>query len=335
MTVLHYPFEGRSPTPDEVITVSPGVHWRRVPVPGPLQHVNCWLLDDDGGVAIVDTGYQDDATRDGWAAAIAGRRVTQVICTHYHPDHSGLAGWLCREYRAPLVMTRVEWLSLYHFVAGSRVAPEEIADYWRAAGWDDAQIARSMRGWSQFGAFVSPPPQSFRRIADGDRIALGGAEWRVVVGSGHSPEHACLLDEHAGVLIAGDQVLPAVSPNVSVTLSEPEGDPLGDWLASIERLRLLDGDLLVLPGHGDPFHGLHARLDAIAMGHHRRLDRLHALLAEPRRVVDCFPALFRREVGAEMIEMATGETLAHLHRLEHDGRTTREMHDGVTWFAAA
>lgn len=335
MTALRQPFAGRTPAPHEMVSVAPGIRWRSVPVPGPLGDVNCWLVDDGDGVAIVDTGYHNDATRDGWTAALAGERVTQVICTHYHPDHSGLAGWLCREYRAPLVMTRVEWLELHRFASGADGVPEEIVDYWRAAGWTDDQIAQSIRGWSGYARLVGAPPQSFRRIAEGDWLALGGVDWRVVIGSGHSPEHACLLDERGGVLIAGDQVLPGVSPNVSVTLSEPEGDPLGDWLASIAKLRLLDAGLLVLPGHGEPFYGLHERLDAMALVYERRFERLHALLAEPRRIVDCFPALFRRAIVPEMVSMATGETLSHLRRLELDGRAIREMRDGVWWFAAA
>jgi glyoxylase-like metal-dependent hydrolase (beta-lactamase superfamily II) len=126
-------------------------------------------------------------------------------------------------------------------------------------------------------------------MQDGDRIAIGAREWRVVTGNGHSPEHVCLLDEANGILIAGDQVLPRITSNVSLSLSEPDGDPLGDWLASIAKLRSLPDDLLVLPSHGDPFTGLHARLDALDHGHRDRLDALAEHLAEPRRAVDCFP----------------------------------------------
>ncbi|HET8611575.1 MAG TPA: MBL fold metallo-hydrolase [Sphingomonas sp.] len=332
MTALDYPFRGRAPASEATFTVSPGVRWRQVPLKGPLRHINCWMLGDGADVSIVDTGFQDEAARAGWRAALAGERVTRVICTHHHPDHSGLAGWLCREHHAPLVMTDAEWRSLSRF-AEAHSATEDIVRYWRMAGWNEAQIAQSLRGWGQFSALFSPPPESFQRIANDDRLRLGNAEWRVVVGNGHSPEHACLLDERSGVLISGDQVLPGISPNISLLPSEPESDPLGEWLASIERLRLLDADLLVLPSHGDPFRGLHARLDAMAEEHHRQLDKLHLLLTRPHRVVDCFPALFRRAIGPGTIEMATGETLAHLRRLEIEGRVAREMRDGVYWFA--
>ena len=332
--MLDFPFGSSAPAGD-LATVSPGVDWHRLPVVGPLGHVNCWLLDDGAGKAIVDTGYDDVETRGYWKAALDRNLVTQVICTHHHPDHSGLAGWLCAVHGAPLVMTRVEWLELHHFVTGVRTPPDAIDDHWRAMGWTDIDIEQSKRSWSALSALVGPPPQSFRRIVDGNRYRIGAAEWQVFVGGGHSPEHACLLDETAGVLIAGDQVLPAVTPNVSVTLSEPAGDPLGDWLASMTKLRLLDSDLLVLPGHGNPFRGLHARLDAMAAGHERRLDRLLHHIGEPRRVVDSIPALFRRPVGSSMLGMASGETLAYLRRLEVEGRAIRSESDGVWWFQAS
>jgi glyoxylase-like metal-dependent hydrolase (beta-lactamase superfamily II) len=172
-------------------------------------------------------------------------------------------------------------------------------------------------------------------MREGETIRIGTRDWRVVVGNGHCPEHACLLDEAGGVLIAGDQVLPRITSNVSVSISEPQGDPLGDWLDSIERLKGLSDDLLVLPSHGEPFTGLHARLDALAHGHHDRLDALHVHLAEPRRAVDCFPVLFGRKIDDSVIGLATGEAMAHLRRLEVEGRARPVTKDGVCWFAQA
>ena len=141
--------------------------------------------------------------------------------------------------------------------------------------------------------------------------------WRVVTGSGHSPEHACLWNEREGVLVSGDQVLPRISSNVSVFPTEPDADPLAEWIASIEALRAgLSDALLVLPAHGEPFRGLHARLDRLAQGHHHGLQRLRrSLAAEPRRAVDVFAALFARPIGDGLLGLATGESLAHLNHL--------------------
>jgi glyoxylase-like metal-dependent hydrolase (beta-lactamase superfamily II) len=135
-------------------------------------------------------------------------------------------------------------------------------------------------------------------------------------------------------MIAGDQVLPRITSNVSLSLSEPEADPLGDWLASIAKLKTLPDELLVLPSHGEPFKGLHARLDALDEGHRGRLDALHAHLSEPRRAVDCFPVLFGRKIDDGSLGLATGEAMAHLRRLEVEGRAAREVRDGVHWYSA-
>lgn len=343
-----YPLGERAPAYGELIEIAPGVCWSRLPVPGALRHINVWALDDRDaageGVALVDTGMNLPPAREAWetlfAGPLAGRRVTRVIATHFHPDHVGLAGWLCERFAAPLLMTRTEWLlARLMYVDAQPEPPGDVIRAWALAGWDAERIAaRRAEGWGFFARISTAPPASFVRIADGDRLAIGERCWRVVVGSGHTPEHACLVEERAdgapGLMIAGDQVLPRITSNVSVGASEPDADPLGDWLASIDRLLELPADLFVLPAHGEPFTGLRARLIALRDGHRDRLDALHTHLATPRRAVDCFPILFKRAVDDSVYGLASGEALAHLHRLEAEGRATRELRDGVAWFRA-
>jgi glyoxylase-like metal-dependent hydrolase (beta-lactamase superfamily II) len=337
---LTYPLGRTGPEHGALIALADGIGWTRSPVPGSLNHINLWLLDDGEGFAIVDTGLAIPPARAAWetlfAGPLAGRAVTRVICTHFHPDHLGLAGWLCERFGVRLWMTRGEWLFGRMLTADVReVPPPEAAAYQRAAGWCEERIAEeAAKGWGRFAAMVSPMPVSMVRMQDGDMLAIGARTWRVVIGSGHSPEHACLLDEVGGILIAGDQVLPRITSNVSLSLSEPEADPLGEWLASIAKLRRLPDDLLVLPSHGEPFTGLHARLDALADGHAGRLDALHAHLSEPRRALDCFAILFGRRIDDGSLGLATGEALAHLRRLEVTGRAVCEVRDGVHWFRA-
>ncbi len=338
---LTYPLGRRAPAAGEVIELAPGLQWARLPVPGSLKHVNIWLLDDGQGVAIVDTGLDIPSCREAWesliSGAIAGRPVTRIIVTHFHPDHLGLAGWLAERFDAPLWMTRGEWLFARMLTADIRdVPPREAFAYWRAAGWDEQRIeAEAEKGWGRFASVVAPVPISFVRIEEGDVIRIGDREWRVLIGSGHSPEHACLIDDAAGLMIAGDQVLPRITSNVSLSLSEPEADPLGEWLASIAKLKMLPDSLFVLPSHGEPFTGLHARLDALDEGHRGRLDALHAHLLEPRRAVDCFSILFGRRIDDNSFGLATGEAMAHLRHLVVEGRAVREVRGGVSWFSQA
>jgi glyoxylase-like metal-dependent hydrolase (beta-lactamase superfamily II) len=342
---LTYPFGRRVPVAGEAIAVAPGLGWARLAMPGSLSHINIWFADDEDeggeGVAVIDTGIDLATCREGWAAldggALAGRRVTRVFGTHMHPDHIGLAGWLCDRHGVRLWMTRGEWLTARVLTTDQRdETPDDMIAFWRGAGWSEEQVdAGRARGWRQFGAMVSPLPLGFVRIRDGDTLRIGSGDWRVVVGTGHSPEHACLLNEAAGVLIAGDQVLPRISSNVSLGVTEPEGDPVGDWLGSIDKLATLPADLLVLPAHGEPFRGLHARLGTLRDEHLARLDQLHAFIAEPRRAVDCFGQLFRRTIDQSVLGLATGETLAHLRRLEIEGRARRVVRDGVWWYERA
>lgn len=306
-----------------------------------MKHINVVILDDGDGIAIVDTGLDIAPTREAWeqllAGPLGGKPVTRVIVTHFHPDHLGLAGWLCARFAAPLCMTRVEWLWARLLTTDVRSAPPpEAPASWRLAGWHEDRIAAEIsKGWGRFAAAVSPLPAQYVRLADGGTITVGARAWRVVTGNGHSPDHACLVDDAGGIMIAGDQVLPRITSNVSLMLAEPAEDPLGDWLGSIARLRALPHDLLVLPGHGEPFTGLHARLDALDAGHRNQLDALHAHLEEPRRAVDCFGVLFARAIGENLIGLATGETMAHLRRLEVENRAVRDVVDGVAWFRRA
>lgn len=340
---LTYPFGSSAPGFGELHEIAPGVGWSRMPVPFSLKHINVWTLDDGAGVALVDTGMSTSLTRETWdrllGEGLGGRHVTRVFCTHLHPDHVGLAGWLCRRFGASLWMTRSEYLLARLLVADVRDAPPpEVIERMQLAGWPEALIeAQRAQGWGRFAKAVAPLPEGHVRMRDGDRIAIGGRDWTVFVGSGHSPEHACLVDLAGGLMIAGDQVLPRITSNVSVTLTEPEADPLGEWLASITRFRAeLPADLLVLPSHGEPFTGLHARLDALAGGHAMQLDQLAAhIRAEPRRVVDCFGVLFGRRIDDSIFGLASGEALAHLRHLEVTGRAARETRDGHWWFSAA
>lgn len=337
---LVYPFE-QGPKVGEAVDVAPGVKWLRMPLGGSLAYINVWAIEDGDGWAVVDTGMGGSETQQAWrkalVGALGGRPITRVFVTHMHPDHIGMAGWLTRKFDCRLWISRLEFLMCRSLAADTgREAPQDALTFYRAAGWDEDAIEDYRARFGGFGKGLHALPDSFQRLSDGDEVRIGGHDWRVVVGSGHSPEHACLWCPELKLFISGDQVLPKISSNVSVFPTEPAADPLSDWLTSLAGIKArVPDDVLVLPAHNDPFRGLHARIDHLIGGHERGLARLEALIGEPRRAVDVFHVLFRRKIDRWVLGMATGESLAHLNCLMSRGRAARETDaNGVDWYRA-
>jgi glyoxylase-like metal-dependent hydrolase (beta-lactamase superfamily II) len=320
--------------------VAPGVHWVRMPLPFKLDHINLWVLADGDGWTVVDTGFGYNGTEDIWervfAGDLAGRPVKRLIVTHFHPDHMGLAGWFARRFGVEMSATLGEYafgrmLSLDR--ADSEEAKEVNRGFYRAAGFGPELMAKVEARGNPYPRRAQMPPGSFRRLKDGDIVEIGGNRWRVIVGLGHSPEHACLHCEALGVLISGDQILPRITPNVSVWPQEPENDPLALFVASLERFRGLSSETLVLPSHDAPFTGLEARLDQLAHHHDSRLEQTLEACAQPADGVTILGKLFRRELDDHQLFFAIGETLAHLHYLMGQGRMERHVGaDGVHRF---
>ncbi|MEA3183515.1 MAG: hypothetical protein QOI59_7038 [Gammaproteobacteria bacterium] len=337
---LRYPFRAL-PEPGQMIEVAPGVRWQRMPLPFSLNHINLWAIEDGDGWALVDTGLQTSQTAATWETILAGpmggRPVERVMCTHMHPDHVGMAGWLTRRFDCPFWMTRLEYVTCRMLVADTgREAPPDAVRFYKAAGWSAADLEHYKARFGGFGKMVYALPDSYHRVSDGDEFFIGPHRWRAVVGRGHSPEHLCLFCPQLRVLISGDQVLPKITSNVSVFPTEPAADPLRDWLESLAGIRAaVPDDVCVLPAHNEPFYGLHARIDQLINGHELSLCRLREALAEPKTASDVFNVLFRRPISEATLQMATGESVAHLNCLIHRGLAEVTMDDaGVSWYRA-
>lgn len=340
---LIYPC-GEPPGRGEAREVAPGVRWMRQALPSAsLTHINVWALEETEGHALVDTGISNDDTVDAWQTLLEGplaKGITRVIVTHLHPDHVGMAGWLTRRSNRRLWMTRTEYLQCRMFAGDTgHGAPNEAVAFYRRAGWDDTALETYRKRFGSFGRLISLLPASYRRIRDGEIVPIGGHDWEVVVGAGHTPEHACLYCPSLKLFVSGDQVLPRISSNVSVVPSEPDADPLSDWLASLEAIRTrVPDDVLVLPAHNEPFIGLHARLARLETSQRRAIERLHMALREPNRAIDTFVTLFGRAIAREDAStygLATGESIAHLNYLvQHGMASAHDDEHGVAWYRA-
>lgn len=334
---IHYPFDG-VPGNGEVREVAPGVFWARMPLPFRLDHINLWLIEESDGWTVVDTGIACEQTKAAWerimATHCAGKPLRRMIVTHFHPDHVGLAGWMAERFGAALWMPLAEWAFARVLGAGaSPGAAEGYRRFYHAAGFDPdlMKLVESRSG--NYATRITPIPFAVRRIEDGEVLAIGGRDWRVLVGGGHSYEHATLYCAELDVLIAGDQILPQISPNISVWPSEPEADPLRHFLASLDTFRGLPADTLVLPGHRRPFTGLHGRLKALAAHHDERLADTWEACAVPHTGLEVLRVLFEQTLDDHQVFFAIGEALAHLHYLVGVGRLSRRRRpDGVHLF---
>jgi len=325
------------PEPGARHYVSPGIGWVRHPLPFALDHVNCWVLDDTDDIEappapvgedtlIIDTGIAAPRTRELWEAVLAGRAPGRLLVTHFHPDHMGLAGEFSRGGTAVLGSAIETALSRrIHAVAD---ADYGFADWYAAHGLPATVVAAARAFGNGYRKIVAEPPsaEAWQHLVAGDTLAIGTRRYGVLIGPGHAPDMVMLHDAASGILIAADQVLPTISPNISIMPLTDDPDPLASFLASLEALRALPADTLVLPSHGRPFRGLHARLDALAVHHVERLAALEEATGEWVTAFELFPVLYRRELDAQQLSFALGETLAHL---AHDGRFERRESAGV------
>lgn len=350
---LEYVFADTLPAAGDVMEAAPGVFWVRMPLPFALDHINLWLMRDeiDGvrGWTIVDCGISSETIRANWErvfdAHLEGLPVLRVIVTHCHPDHLGLADWICRggdqsRWDVRLWISHGEYMMGRVMAAGdgSSAGGERAAQHFSRHGMtDEASLDALKKRASYYPSLVPSIPAQYRRLRDGDTLTIGGREWEIVTGFGHSPEHCALFCAASNVLISGDMVLPRISTNVSVFDIEPEGNPLALYLESLGRYETMPADTLVLPSHGKPFRGMHTRIAQLRDHHRARLAEVReACSTKPHSAADIVPLMFKRQLDIHQMTFALGEALAHLHLLWLAGELKRTIgDDGVIRFVRA
>jgi glyoxylase-like metal-dependent hydrolase (beta-lactamase superfamily II) len=314
------------PAPGTVIEVAPGILWTRLALPFRLDHVNIYFIDDGDGWALIDTGLGDRATQAAWQPLLDGllaeRPLTRIIATHFHPDHVGAAGFLLQRFEVPLYMSATEYLqSLNIHLDPGALEAEHYRRFYLDHGLDAGSTQRVVTSGHAYLKLTSGLPPTYHRVVAGDVLRIGGREFDVLTGGGHSPEEIMLNCRSDKLFLAADQVLPNISPNVSVVAVDPEGDPLGYYLRSLQALRReIPDDVLVLPGHNLPFYGLHARV-AELIGHHQaRCERIaQACRATPKSAAELIPLVYARHLDPHQMGFAFSEVLAHVNYMRRRG----------------
>ena len=339
LPALSYPWGAAEPALGGWMSLREGLHWVRMPLPFALNHINLWVLNDEldgqGCWTVVDAGVHIPAIHEAWQtlwrAPMTGQPLGRMLVTHMHPDHVGNAQWLIDHFSAPERPARL-WMSAGDFMAATLACQsttgyggERAANYFRSHGLsDEASLSKIRERGDYFASMVPQMPTAYRRLQEGSVVRIGSHDWRCIAGFGHAPEHMALYCKAQGVLISGDMLLPKISTNVSVTDMEPEADALGQFLESLKRYEALPPDTLVLPSHGHPFVGIHARVQQLRDHHEDRLNEIREVCArQPSTAAEMLPVLFKRSLDLHQTTFAMGEAVAHLNHLWHRGEFQR------------
>ncbi len=336
MSLDYLPWE--APAAAAAVEAAGGVRWVRLPVPGSLEHINVWLAPGRSGRVLIDTGMNQPQTQAAWQTLIATekleRELTAILVTHHHPDHFGMAGDLAARFGVAVRMSAPARAAAQRSLAPlNGASAAELTDYRDTWGVDFEALLGSARAPGTLQKLLSGMPAAAPCIVEGERIAELRDAWQASLHFGHADGHVCLHWPKGSLFIGGDQLLPAISSNVSLYPGLASADPLGDFLSSLERLAQLPPETIVLPAHGQPFRGAAARVAQLQAGHAQRLARLSDFTAAPRTTTEVVGALF----GARNLEgwnrlLAFGETLAHIRYLHRRAGLTRLAEGGeVRW----
>jgi glyoxylase-like metal-dependent hydrolase (beta-lactamase superfamily II) len=314
------------------------VSWMRVALPIDLNHINVWLIDIGESYIAVDTGMSASMCKDAWEqleiAQLKDKPLRGLFITHAHPDHLGLAQWMQARYRIPVWMSQATFALAQSVYEERRPKAEEIEAFLSRHGVPNLEPLRPMFKPERFGRMTSGLAQIERFIGDGELLQWGGTSWEALQTDGHAEGHLCLYAADAKILISGDQVLPTISSNISVMLQREDTNPLRSYLSSLDRLRALPADTLVLPSHGRPFFGLQQRIDDLKSHHYEQLNKLLKVCNTPATAFELLPTLFKRELAGMHFFLALGEAVAHLEMLAFEGKLRREESAGVTRYVS-
>lgn len=306
-----------------------GIDTIRLDLPFRLNHVNCFLTENDHGWTVIDTGLHNSTTAQQWENRLEGKTVSDIIITHYHPDHFGYAGELQRKTGAKV------WMSEIDAKAGHLAwEPKSIAairQSYTTSGVPIDLAEKMTKNTEEFIPRVTPYPIVNQYLKEGETLLFGGHVYEVIHTPGHSDGLVCFYNRKKNVLLSTDHVLPHITPNISYWF-HGDPNPLKSYLNSLMKIRHLDVDY-VIPSHGQPFHGANERIDNIIQHHKKRLDKTHDAMKGSMTVYHVCQKLFNKSLTIHELRFAVGETIAHLEYLRSSNECKREVHQGIWYYS--
>ena len=317
----------------DLITVADGVHWTRMKIPGKLDHINVYLIEDTEGWFIVDTGPQSTKNQELWQTILANLsgipKVTGILVTHSHPDHIGLAGWLQNYCAAPLYISEKEMRQAINEQNYRQAKDYEgLNRFYQQLDASPADMAALKEGLSFFDRLYGQLPSEVTLVKSGDIIQIGGTSWNLWSGSGHSIEHLCLQRASGDVLISGDQIIAHIIPYVGISHLSQEADPLAGWLYSLnDMLEWISPEALVLPAHNKPLYHGEQRVQQVIAHHEHSLAKLLESLTQWHTVSSLGTLLGWKNKRGFARCLALEETFAHATFLVNRGQAVCDDSD--------
>jgi len=312
-----------------------GVQLVKLDLPFRLNHVNCFLAEGEDGWVVIDAGLHNEATIKRWEQALAGKTVTDLYVSHYHPDHFGYIGGLQQKMGVESgIIPRVS-MSKVDAEAGLSAWSDRFVEtfptHYKASGIPDDIAAKMLDNTVGFIDAVTPYPDVNHYFQEGEMVPIGSLEYEVIFTPGHSDGLVNFFNEEQGVLFSTDHILPRITPNISYWF-HGNPNPLAAYFDSLEKLKKRDAHY-VIPSHGQPFYGANDRIEEIKSHHDDRLVQTLDSIRGGNTVYGACQHLFTFQLTIHETRFAIGETLAHLEYLRAKGECTRENQAGEWWYS--
>ncbi|MBL4606503.1 MAG: MBL fold metallo-hydrolase [Pseudomonadales bacterium] len=307
----------------EITEIAEGLHVLRQPMLHNPDHINCYLIEGDKGLTIVDTGIPSEDCYKNWQmlldSPLGAKGVERIYLTHAHPDHVGGAKWLQENTGAPIVMPGNEVDAVQRMWRGASDNRDSVAEFFTSWGVpeDSLNAVYAMQDGFKYGC-PDLDELNVETFNEGFSMDIGGRTWKTVDGYGHTPHNAALFCEKDGIMISGDQVLTSIFPNVSIWWGS-ELNPLQSYMDSLNHYKT-HSIKVIYPAHGGTLENVNKRIDAILNFNQIRLDRAVKYLTEaPQNAFEAIPGVLNKKRNPMMISLLAGQVFAIFNCLEKQG----------------